>query len=125
MLISITTPTALRKRTISIAGLPTAIAEKRIQFPLATCRATPWVIRTLTITARGRRSLTTERCGIPILSRLAGLLTATDIGATLGLGGGLGLTMHLGDLRPFTTGAGTISAAAGVGAPDRSVTIQC
>src|SRR4029077_17049171 len=121
---SITTLTARRSRMISIAGLLTVTAEKKIQFRRATCPATRWVIPTSTITARGPKSLTTARFGIRVPWRWAGLLIVMDIGATLGLGAGLGLTTRLGALRHFTTDAGIILAGVGAGAPDRSAIIQ-
>src|ERR1700675_2914570 len=122
--ISITTLIARHSRMILIAGPRTATAGKKIQFLRATFRATQWVIPTSTITARGRRSRTTDRFGIPTAWRLAGLLTVMDIGATLGLGAGRGLAMSLGVLRRTTTDAGIISASAGVGARGRSATIR-
>ncbi len=123
--ISITTRTALPNRKILIAGLLIATAEKKIQFLRATFRATRWATQTSMITERGRRSRTMVRFGIPAASRWAGLLTVTDLGTMLGRGAGRGLGMSLGVLRRTTTDAGIISAAAGVGAQDRSATTQC
>src|SRR6266571_458509 len=76
------------------------------------------------ITALGAMSLGTGMFGIPPRSPLAGLLTATAIGTGSAHGAGLGLTIRLGALPRTTTAAGTISRAAGAGAPARSLVLR-
>src|SRR5277367_4928397 len=70
--------------------------------------------------ARGKTSRIMAMFGFPTTWVRTGRLTVTALGTTFLPGAGVGLAMSRGALRLTTTAAGTILAATGAGARDRS-----